>query len=563
MAQDRHRTGDGRDAKLAKTALIIRWNHAVTQKISPSQLKQMLADGDELALLDVREQGVFGQGHLLLASCAPLSQLELCIGDLVPHQHTRMVLVDDGGNGGSGDTLADTAAERLRKWGYDNVGLLEGGIAGWQEDANEVFSGINVPSKAFGEYIEVTYDTPRLTADKLKQRLDAGEPIVVLDSRPFDEFHRMSIPGGIDTPGAELVYRAHDMAPDPEIPIVVNCAGRTRSIIGAQSLINAGFPNPIAALENGTMGWHLAGFDVARSATAVASLPSASGLEHAREAAERVATRFGVRRVSRETLAEWRHDNDKRCLFVHDVRSPGEYAIGHLAGSHNAPGGQLVQATDEYIGVRNARVVLVDDTEVRAVMTASWLIQMGWRDVHVLAGGLAGEDLTAEPHAARAYGNPWPNTIDPTALNEILGAGDTAIIDLDSSLVYRDGHIPGAYWSVRARLEAQIDGLPSAPRIVVTSGDGRVASLAACEVALLRPGAEVHALAGGTQNWKSRGLPLEAGLTLPLGPTDDVQYKPYDREGVVEAAMQDYLKWEVALVEQIARDGSLVFDRFD
>ena len=276
-----------------------------------------------------------------------------------------------------------------------------------------------------------------------------------------------------------------------------------------------------------------------------------------------MATRFGVRRVTRETLTEWRHDNDKRCLSVLDVRSPGEYAIGHLAGSRNAPGGQLVQATDEYIGVRNARVVLVDDTEVRAVMTASWLIQMGWRDVHVLAGGLAGEDLTAEPHAARVYGDPWPNTIDPTALSEMLNAGDAAIIDLDSSLVYRDGHIPGAYWSVRARLEAQIYGLPSAPHIVVTSGAGRVASLAACEVALLRPGAEVYALAGGTQIWKSRGLPLEAGLTLPLGPTDDVQYKPYDRKGGVEAAMQEYLKWEVALVEQIARDGSLVFDRFD
>lgn len=534
----------------------------MAESVSPSRLKEMLGDGGELALLDVREQGVFGQGHLLLATCVPLSHLEARIGDLVPRRRTRIVLADGGPVDGGEDTLAETAAARLTRWGYGDVALLAGGLAGWRDDGHEVFSGINVPSKAFGEFVEHAYGTPRLTAGELKARLDAGEPLVVLDSRPFDEFQRMSIPGGVDAPGAELVYRAHDMAPDPATPIVVNCAGRTRSIIGAQALINAGFPNPIAALENGTMGWHLAGFEVARGQTAAAALPSATGLEHARAAAERVAKRFGVRRVLAETLAEWRRDTDSRSLFVLDVRSPGEYAIGHLAGSRSAPGGQLVQATDEYIGVRNARVVLVDDTQVRAVMTASWLIQMGWRDVHVLADGLGG-DLTAEPHSPHVYGDAWPNPIEPAALQETLTNGKAVVIDLDTSLVYRDGHIPGAHWSVRSRLGAQISGLPRSPVIAVTSGDGQLASLAAGEVAALCPGSEVYALTGGTRNWQSLGLPLETGLGHALGPTGDVQYKPYDRAGGVEAAMQDYLRWEVALVEQIARDGSLVFDRFD
>jgi rhodanese-related sulfurtransferase len=411
--------------------------------------------------------------------------------------------------------------------------------------------------------VEHAYDTPRLTAGELQSRRDAGEPIVVLDSRPYDEFHRMSIPGGIDAPGAELVYRAHDMAPDPNIPIVVNCAGRTRSIIGAQSLINAGFPNPIAALENGTMGWHLAGFDVARGATAVAALPSTDGLETARKAADRVAARFGVERVSAETLAEWRQDDGGFSLFLLDVRSPGEFALGHLPGSRNAPGGQLVQGTDEFVAVRNARIVLIDDTEVRAVMTASWLIQMGWQDVHVLAGGLSDHDLTPEPHTPLLYGEPWPNLIEPADLNAGLDDDSVTVIDLDTSLIYRDGHIPGAHWAVRSRLPAQIDGLPATNSIVVTSRDGQLATLAAGEVAALRPDSEVRVLKGGTENWKSQGLPLETGLTHLLGPNDDVQYKPYDREGGVEAAMQDYLRWEVALVEQIARDGTLTFGRYD
>ncbi len=527
--------------------------------VSPAQLKAMLTDGGELALLDVREQGVFGQGHLLLASCVPLSHLELRIADLVPWPGTRVVLVDEG----AGDELAEAAADRLAHWGYADVVLLEGGLAAWRDAGFEVFSGVNVPSKAFGEYVEHAYDTPRITADDLKARQDAGEPLVVLDSRPYDEFHRMSIPGGVDAPGAELVYRAHDQAPDPDTPIVVNCAGRTRSIIGTQSLINAGFPNPIVALENGTMGWHLAGFKVAKGATEVAALPSAAGLDHANAAAKRVAARFGVQQVSPETVAQWRADPGDHSLFLLDVRSPGEFALGHLPGSRNAPGGQLVQGTDEYVGVRNARIVLIDDTQVRATMTASWLIQMGWRDVHVLAGGLSAGDLTADPHQPHIYGTPWLSLIEPAALNAALHDGKATVIDLDTSLVYRDGHIPGAYWGVRSRLAAQISGVPAAPITVVTSNDGQLASLAAGEIAALRPDSEVFALAGGTQSWKDRDLPLEDGLNHPLGPHDDVQYKPYDREGGIEAAMQDYLKWEVALVEQIARDGCLVFRRYD
>jgi len=529
----------------------------VTKTVSPADLKVLLGDGAELALLDVREQGVFGQGHLLLATCVPLSHLELRLGELVPRRATRIVLTDDG------DGLSKRAAARLEAWGYTDVALLEGGLAGWRDAGYEVFSGVNVPSKAFGEFVEHAYETPRLTAAELKARVAAGEQIVVLDSRPFDEFHRMSIPGGVDAPGAELVYRAHDLAPDPETPIVVNCAGRTRSIIGAQSLINAGFPNPIAALENGTMGWHLAGFEVARGATDAAAPPSADGLDFARAAAGRVAARFGVDRVSRETLAAWQGEAESRSLFVLDVRSPQEYASGHLPGARHAPGGQLVQATDEYVGVRNARLVLVDDTEVRAVMTASWLVQMGWHDVYVLAGGIGDSGLTTDPHQPRLYGEPWPNTIEPAGLQQALDGGQAALIDLDTSLAYRAGHIPGACWSVRARLGAQIDGLPAAPLIAVTCSDGRLAALAAGDVAALRPGCDVVALAGGTENWKAQGLPLETGLTRPLGPNDDVQYKPYDREGGVEAAMQDYLKWELALVEQIARDGSLDFPRFD
>src|SRR5208337_3024624 len=80
----------------------------------------------------------------------------------------------------------------------------------------------------------------------------------------------------------------------------------------------------------------------------------------------------------------WRKD-DRRTLYALDVRDPAEYEAGHLPGAISAPGGQLVQATDQYVGAFGARIVLIDDLEVRAAMTGSWLRQMGYADVFVLA----------------------------------------------------------------------------------------------------------------------------------------------------------------------------------
>ena len=168
---------------------------------------------------------------------------------------------------------------------------------------------------------------------------------------------------------------------DDTTPVLVHCAGRTRSIIGAQSLVNAGLPNPVVALENGTMGWQLAGFQLEYGQTRELPKPTQAGLEKAGQSAARLAGRFGVGKINRDTLHKWQADGGRRSLYIIDVRLPEEYEAGHWEGSRNVQGGQLVQATDEYIGVFNARVVLLDDTEARAVLTASWLIQMGWKDV--------------------------------------------------------------------------------------------------------------------------------------------------------------------------------------
>jgi len=500
-------------------------------RIAPAEVRALLNAGGELALLDVREEGVHSRGHLFLATSAPLSHLELRIGRLVPRLGARIVLVDDD------EQLAQRAARVLRRLGYRDLHVLAGGNAGWKAAGYELYSGVHVPSKAFGEHVEHHDATPRLAAAELKAKMDAGEDLVILDSRPMSEYKVMNIPGALDCPGAELVYRAQEAAPRPETLVVVNCAGRTRSIIGAQSLINAGIPNRVVALKNGTMGWHLAGLELEHGQARTAAAPSGNGLAKAKEAAEKVAKRFGIRKIPFSELK----NEPGRTLYLFDVRSPEEFAAGHLAGSISAPGGQLVQATDTYAAVQGARIALVDDNGVRATMTASWLLQMGWRDVFVLTG--------AKFDSKNAF--PVNAPVVPLIKPSELKTGDVVILDFASSLQYRKEHIPGAAFAIRARLGNHLERLKGGP-VVCTSPDGVLARYAAADLAAL--GIAARALEGGTAAWRAAGFPLEGGETAMLEPAEDVYYKPYDHQAQIEAAMQDYLQWEVALLEQIRRD---------
>ena len=366
------------------------------QSVTAAELRDRYHSGGEIAIVDAREEGSFHNRHLLMASCLPLSRLELIAPSLLP-RHTALIVVCDDSEG-----LADRASSRLVESGYSDVSVLAGGVAAWAAAGFPVYSGVHVPSKAFAEVVEHEYGTPWISAEELAKRQKSGEPMAIFDSRSYEEYHSNTIPGAISVPGAELVYRFQELAPSPDIFVVVNCGGRTRSIIGAQSLIDAGVPNRVVSLKDGTMAWHLAGLGVASGATGRAPEISAEGIAAARQRAEAVARRYGVPVIDRAKLAEWQREADRRTLYLMDVRDPAEYRAGHLPGSVTAPGGQLVQETDRWLGVWGARVVLVDDTGVRARMTASWLRRMGW-DAVVLDGGLEGVELERGTPAAKTW----------------------------------------------------------------------------------------------------------------------------------------------------------------
>ncbi|HVJ41203.1 MAG TPA: rhodanese homology domain-containing protein [Dongiaceae bacterium] len=513
---------------------------------SYADIRAALLDRREVALLDVREEAVFAAAHPLFAANASLSRLELDILARIPRPDTPITVYDDG------EGLAERAAAKLREFGYTDVALLEGGLGGWRRDGGEIFQDVNAPSKAFGELVESKRHTPSLSAEEVKALIEADENVVVLDARRFDEYHTMSIPRGISVPGGELVLRAGNLVPDSGTKVIVNCAGRTRSIIGTQSLINAGITNRVWALRNGTIGWTLAGqvLDHGQSRR----FPETDE-KHRLDAANRaraVADRAGVRRLTLDELQAWAADL-RRTTYIFDVRTPEEYAVGHLPGSRSVPGGQLVQETDHYATVRGARIVLVDDDGVRANMTGSWLAQMGW-DVAVL-DGVSRANLTTQgdwqPQRPR---QPEVKTIDPATLRDWLAAGDTSLFDITTSANYVAGHIPGAHFALRADLPAFVTRSP-AKRYVLTCGSSLLAKYAAGDLAAVTQ-QPVHVLEGGTAAWRAAGLPLEQGEQNLASPRIDRYRRPYEGTDNPREAMQAYLDWEFGLVAQLERDGT-------
>ncbi len=534
--------------------------NTVATEIDAQRLRDWLADGDEIALIDVREGGAFARSHLLAAANVPLSQLETRVPLVLPRRHVRVILMDEDGS------LSARAATLLHAHGYARLWRLAGGVPAWAAAGYELFSGTHVESKAFGEYIEHEHETPRVEPDDLCRWRTEGRDLLIVDARPLEEFRIVSIPGAVDCPGAELVLRVPGLLNSETTTVVVNCAGRTRSIIGCQSLIDAGLPNPVFALKNGTMGWQLAGLQPDSGRDLLAPEPSDPGLKVARTYAKNVAERFGVRFIDSQQLSTLQSDIS-RTTYLFDVRLPEAFVAGHRAGSTNAPGGQLVQATDVFAPVRGARVILIDRHLVQAVMTAHWLQQMNRYEVWVLTDGLEGPLETGSvpvpglgEAALTAPG--WT----PEALHDALRSGNANAVDVGDSYGYRNGRIPGAFYAMRSKLSSALERFDHDQPVVFVCSDGRLSRFAAQD-ALALGFLEAGYLEGGRKAWQTQGHAVEScGMgedPLLLTETDDMWYPPYARVTKVEEAMKQYITWEVDLLEQVEKEPYVSFGPID
>lgn len=527
----------------------------MAREITAAALAQLLDTGSPLALIDVREHGEYNLAHIPGASSVPRRQLEARLGRLVPFRGVDVVVCDDTGR------RAALAARTLERMGYTRVAVLQGGVNSWASQDRPTEWGMNVPSKDFGEKVEVQHHVPTIDATELARRQRQGEPLLIVDTRTPEEYRRFCIPGGRSAPGGELALRIHDLVRErPGATVVVNCAGRTRSIIGARVLQRMQLPN-VVSLRNGTSGWLLAGLELERGADRVTlPTPSPEGRAAAEAFATRIAAEDGVRMLSVSELQKVMARAGSESVYLIDVRTREEFAAGHIPGFWWMPGGQAVQRADDTVAVRAGTVVFCCDGTVRASVTASWYRQMGFTEVFALTGGTTawtaaglpltpGEDEPVEPLVAEARAR-VPAIAAADLAARLASPRPPVVLHVDPSDRFAAGHVPGARWLSRSWLELRITEIVPETKtpVVVTDEDGSDALLAAA--ALLEMGyADVRALAGGTAAWRAASRPLEQGLTGVLRPPDDVVPAGPDRS---YADMINYLRWEERLGEKYA-----------
>jgi rhodanese-related sulfurtransferase len=525
------------------------------QLISVIQLREWLHDGKEIAVLDISEGGQFANAHILIASNIPPAQIEVLLSALVPRQSTRIILTS------ADATDAPAIAALMATAGYMDIHVLDGGNNAWKSAGFRLFSGSNIVSKAFGEVVEAECETPHIEAEELASWLADDKEFYLFDSRPLTEYRTVSLPRATDCPGGELVYRVSDVVTDPTVPIVVNCAGRTRSIIGAQSLRDAGFPNPIYALKNGTMGWQIAGLAAEKGKSNILPEPNEPGLSVAVERGRLVASRSGIRFVSFVDATNWALD-DTRTTYFFDVRQPDVFARGHVPGSVNAPGGQLVQATDIFVAVRHSRIILIDDHLVQSVMSAHWLSRMGW-DVWVMEDAASHmTEMGLETKTALRPPRANVGIVGVSELQTMLADHSCEVIDVGESYWYRQGRIPGSWYSKRSDLPMSLQRFSKDGHLVFVCTHGATSPYAAGD-ALDLGYSRVSVLDGGRTAWRQAKKSIEVidmdDDDFLLSVTDDMWYPPWSRKEGARESMIEYLTWEVGLMEFVSEETYVSF----
>ena len=529
----------------------------MAREISAPALAALLESDSSFALIDVREAGEYNSSHIPGASLIPRRELEPRLAPSLPYQGVPVVFCDDDGRRAA---LAAATAEGL---GYNNVSVLTRGVNGWASQDYPTEWGVNVPSKDFGEKVEVVHHVPEIDATELHRRMERGDKLVILDTRTPEEYHRFCIPGGRSMPGGELALRITDITADldPDTTVIVNCAGRTRSIIGTRVLQRMGQEN-VLGLKNGTSGWVLAGYELESGADRVdLPQPSAEGLAAAEAYADRLAQEDGVRYLDLPGLEQMLERSKAETVYFVDVRTAAEYAAGHIPGFRWFPGGQAVQRSDEVAVVRNCPIIFACDQKARSTITASWYRQLGHREVYAVAGGVStwaadGRELETgaweEPPLGLAEAQAGLRTVSPQELEQERDNYGAAVIFVDTSGDFAQGHVPGARWAPRGWLELQIGGL--APNkdtpVLVTCRDGVNSALAAATLRSMGYGS-VAVLDGGMAAWRAAGLALETGLAGVMSPPTDLVASGPDRN---YADMMNYLRWETALGEKYAAD---------
>tara|TARA_B110000483_G_scaffold2256_1_gene2614 strand:+ start:5312 stop:6892 length:1581 start_codon:yes stop_codon:yes gene_type:complete len=508
-------------------------------KITPETVRSWISDKEEVAFIDVREIGQHTNGHPFFSISIPYSLFEFNIKILVPNKQTRVILIDN--NNGISDLVFNIA----HQMGYSNISIIEGGVEEWVSAGYKLFDGINVPSKSFGELIEKYFHTPSITAKELAQKQKNNENYIVIDGRPFLEYNKMSIPKSICCPNAELFYRVSSYIKDINTEIIINCAGRTRSIIGAQTLINFGIKNKVKALENGTQGWFLSELSLEHNKNKYLEvLPNDIETQQLQNKVLKLTNDLNIDLIDLKKAQELIIDK-KKSTFIFDVTT--SKTISTKPGTiMNVPGGQLIQATDKYIGVWKATVILVDDGDlIRAGTTSFWLKKMGY-EVYILKEGL----LKAQTLKFTKEIDHKLIDLDFINLEDLVKIKKQILYDIRSSKDFCKMRIKNSIWLNRAHLYRE--KIKTDDPIIIITDNLEKASLIVKDLKQKDKGAIIKVYKWSQNEITSYPSVIDVTIeTLSEQNNIDFNFHTHMRHNGNKEHAKQYLEWEINLVSKM------------
>ena len=519
----------------------------MTLKIHAETLKSWLSDKDEIAFIDVREIGQHTKGHPFFSISIPYSLFELNLEILIPNKKTKMILLDQN------DGISILAYKAATLIGYSNIFILEEGVNGWINSGYKLFDGINVPSKSFGELIEKHFHTPSITAKELNKKQKNNENCIVIDGRPFDEYQNMSIPNSICCPNGELAYSVSSHVKDINTEIIINCAGRTRSIIGAQTLIDLGISNKVKALENGTQGWFLSDLCLDHNKNDFLDVrPDDTELKKIQNKIFKLLIKHSINLIDFSKAQELILDKNKS-TFIFNVTNSNK----NMNSIRHVPGGQLVQATDKYIGVWKATVILVDDGDlIRAGTTAIWLKKMGYQ-VHVLKKEIININTLKFKNKFLLK----EKKLNIFEIEKFNNFKNTILYDIRSSENFMKIRIKNSIWLNRANLRKV--KIKKQQQIIIITDEFDKARLVINDIEEMNLGCVIS-----LYKWKENELINHSNIIdnkpilFPKKDCIDFNFHTYKRHKGSKSHANQYLKWEIGLINKMDKQELSFFNIF-
>lgn len=533
-------------------------------EITPDALQGLLHSDSPRACIDVRERGEFALEHIPGTTPLARGTLEYRVETMIPSRRIPTVVCCDDGR------RSHLAGSTLREMGYEDVRILAGGLERWRAGGFPTRQGWGVTGKEYGEKVAATKAPPEITAEELALSRSYGQKIVVADVRSEEEFVRGHVPAAYSVPGGQLLMELPRLPVGPESKLVISCAGRTRGILGAQMLREAGLRN-VYVLKNGSMGWWLAGYELEEGeGSERPEQPSKDVADWVERASRTLIEEEKIRFISAEELEKLRTSGE--VLYAVDVRLPGEFYAGHVPGSFSLPAGQVALAHENFIAVRHALIVVLADDEVRPVWAAALCQRLGFGRVAVLQGGIdawarRGGILEKGEPARMVHGLEKARThvsaVKALGLRELIEhKKGIVILDVRGSGEFGFGHIPAARWLSRGKLELEIEKvLPAKKKPVITVCDSGVRSLLAAATLKSLGYLNVEYLERGLGAWQKEGLPLADGLE-GTGVTLEEAQGDFGHtlfRGALKKSrsqMERYLSWEEALGHKYASEES-------